>query len=108
MNGTAERPRMSVYRSNKQIYVQLIDDQNGTDTWLLHHQRKKDSDDKGNKIEQAEKVGKLIAEKAKSAGIENVVFRQKWLFISWQSENAWLKLPEKVDLNFNELWQTQM
>ena len=73
VNGTAERPRMSVYRSNKQIYVQLVDDQNGK-TLASASSKEKGFDDKGNKIEQAGKVGKLIAEKAKSAGIESVVF----------------------------------
>ena len=72
--GTAERPRMSVFRSNKQIYVQLIDD--GTGTILLSaSSREKDSEEsKVNKIEQAKSVGSAIAEKAKTAGIENVVF----------------------------------
>lgn len=72
--GTAERPRMSVFRSNKQIYVQLIDD--GTGTILLSaSSREKDSEEsKVNKIEQAKSVGSSIAEKAKTAGIEHVVF----------------------------------
>jgi large subunit ribosomal protein L18 len=73
VNGTSERPRMTVFRSNKQIYVQLVDDQNGN-TLVSASSRDKSIDDKGNKIEQAEKVGKLVAEKAKEAGIENVVF----------------------------------
>lgn len=72
--GTAGRPRMSVFRSNKQIYVQLIDD--GTGTILLSaSSREKDSkESKVNKVEQAKSVGTIIAEKAKTAGIENVVF----------------------------------
>jgi len=73
VNGTSDRPRMTVFRSNKQIYVQLVDDLNGS-TLVYASSRDKSIDDKGNKTEQAEKVGKLIAEKAKSAGIENVVF----------------------------------
>ncbi|HRX95743.1 MAG TPA: 50S ribosomal protein L18 [Bacteroidales bacterium] len=70
--GSNERPRMSVYRSNKQIYVQLIDDNAGTT--MLSASSSVESDAKGNKIEQAKKVGAAIAEKAKSAGIETVVF----------------------------------
>lgn len=73
VNGTPERPRMTVFRSNKQIYVQLVDDLSGK-TVVSASSRDKDVDDKGNKVEQAEKVGKLVAEKAKSAGIESVVF----------------------------------
>ena len=74
VSGTAERPRMTVFRSNKQIYVQLIDDLAGS-TIVSASSREKDlGDDKVNKTEQAEKVGTLIAEKAKAAGIETVVF----------------------------------
>ena len=70
VNGTAERPRMTVFRSNKGIYVQLIDDLAGHT--LLS--AASPADDKSPKMEQAAKVGKQIAEKAKEAGIETVVF----------------------------------
>jgi len=70
VNGTADRPRMTVFRSNKGIYVQLIDDQAGHT--LLS--AASNPEEKVTKIEQASKVGKAIAEKAKEAGIENVVF----------------------------------
>jgi len=70
VTGSAERPRMTVFRSNKQIYVQLIDDQAGH-TILSAAST---ADDKVAKLEQAKKVGTSIAEKAKEAGIENVVF----------------------------------
>ncbi len=74
VKGTPERPRLSVFRSNKQIYAQLIDDENGK-TLVSASSREKDvADEKVNKIEQAAKVGALIAEKAKAAGIESVVF----------------------------------
>lgn len=74
INGTADRPRMTVFRSNKQIYVQLIDDLNGK-TLISASSADKDAvAEKANKVDQAEKVGKLVAEKAKAAGIENVVF----------------------------------
>jgi large subunit ribosomal protein L18 len=70
VNGTAERPRMSVFRSNKQIYVQIINDVTG--------QTLVSASSLGlealPKIEQAEKVGALVAEKAKAAGITAVVF----------------------------------
>ena len=74
VNGTAERPRMSVFRSNKQIYVQLIDDLNGKTLVSASSVVKNAEAAKVTKTEQAEKVGKLVAEKAKAAGIEQVVF----------------------------------
>ena len=70
ISGTAERPRMSVFRSNKQIYVQVIDDEQ-------HKTLAAASSlglEKCKKTEQATKVGELIAKKAKEAGIEAVVF----------------------------------
>jgi len=72
INGTAERPRMTVFRSNKQIYVQLIDDVAGKT--LLSASSQETGDEKVNKVGQAAKVGKLIGEKALKAGITAVVF----------------------------------
>jgi large subunit ribosomal protein L18 len=74
VSGSAARPRMSVFRSNKEIYVQLVDDMAGTTLIAASSSDKGIADDKGNKTEIATKVGKLIAEKAKEAGIETVVF----------------------------------
>ncbi|MFV0345144.1 MAG: 50S ribosomal protein L18 [Bacteroidales bacterium] len=73
ISGTAERPRMSVFRSNKQISVQLIDDLSGK-TLAKASSLDKDVESQGTKIEQAASVGKAIADKAKSAGIDTVVF----------------------------------
>jgi large subunit ribosomal protein L18 len=69
ISGTAERPRLSVYRSNKAIYCQVIDDLKGHTLVAASSQEVK-----GTKTEQAIAVGKLIAEKAKASGIEAVVF----------------------------------
>lgn len=71
--GTAARPRLSVFRSNKEIYAQLIDDNKGT-TLAAASSRDKDIKAKGTKSEVAAAVGKAIAEKAKKAGIETVAF----------------------------------
>ncbi len=72
--GTAERPRMSVFRSNKQIYAQIINDENKT-TLVAASSGEKDIISKdGNKTEKAAMVGKLIAEKAQAAGIKEIVF----------------------------------
>ena len=70
ITGTPERPRLSVFRSNKQIYVQVIDDLNGktvaaASSLGLEKMPKKD---------QAAKVGELIAQNAKEAGVTQVVF----------------------------------
>ena len=73
ISGTAQRPRMSVFRSNKQIYVQIIDDEAGR-TLAQASSREAGFEEKMTKIEQASKVGALIAERAKTAGIESVVF----------------------------------
>lgn len=75
ISGTKETPRMSVFRSNKQIYVQLVDDESGT-TLVSASSRNKDvAEKKGiTKSEQAKLVGKLIAEKSLSKGINKVIF----------------------------------
>ena len=69
--GTAERPRLTVFRSNSQIYAQVIDDQKGV---TLASASSLGIKDKITKSEKAAQVGKLVAEAAKKAGIENVVF----------------------------------
>ena len=73
VKGTATRPRLSVYRSNKAIYCQLIDDLNGR-TLVAASTMDAACDTKGTKVEQAKSVGKLIAEKAKAENISGVVF----------------------------------
>lgn len=72
VSGTAERPRMTVFRSNKQIYVQLVDDKSGRT--LCSSSSAKLADFKGTKTEAAGEVGKLIAQAAQAAGISTVVF----------------------------------
>ena len=72
VSGTAAKPRLSVFRSNKEIYAQLIDDVNGV-TLLAASSREKEIG-KGTNVEVATAVGKLVAEKALKAGIEVVTF----------------------------------
>mgnify|MGYP000035460989 FL=1 len=74
VSGSAERPRMSVYRSNTQISVQLIDDNSGKTLVSVSSLSKEVAATKGTKIEQAAAVGTVVAEKAKAAGIELVTF----------------------------------
>jgi large subunit ribosomal protein L18 len=71
--GTSERPRLSVFRSNKQIYAQIIDDSTGR-TLAAAGSLGSDTATGVAKLAQAAAVGKAIAEKAKGAGIESVVF----------------------------------
>jgi large subunit ribosomal protein L18 len=74
VSGTASRPRLSVFRSNKQIYVQLIDDLQGTTILAVSSSDKAIAGTEGNKKEKAALVGKAVAEKALAAGITEVVF----------------------------------
>ncbi|WP_296150702.1 50S ribosomal protein L18 [uncultured Flavobacterium sp.] len=72
VSGTAAKPRLSVFRSNKEIYAQLIDDVNGV-TLLAASSREKEVS-KGTNVEVAAAVGKLVGEKALKAGIDTVTF----------------------------------
>ena len=75
ISGTAERPRLAVYRSNKHISVQLIDDLNGhtiaAASTVEPDLRKQGS---GSTVDAAKRVGTLIAQRAKSAGVTKVVY----------------------------------
>jgi large subunit ribosomal protein L18 len=72
IRGNAERPRLSVYRSNRGVFAQLIDDDAGRTlasvSWTEADLRKLES------MEQAKRVGQLLAERGKSAGVETCVF----------------------------------
>ena len=72
VSGTAERPRLSVFRSNRGLFAQLIDDRSGKTVaavnWIEADLRKLSS------MDQAKRVGELLAERAKAAGVETCVF----------------------------------
>ena len=72
IKGTAERPRLTVYKSNTAIYAQLIDDVKGHT--LAAASSMEAGKSKNINIEKSKEVGKKLAEKAKKSGIENVVF----------------------------------
>jgi len=74
ISGTSERPRLTVFRSNKEIYAQIIDDLAGNTIIAASTKSKDFENEKINKTNQAKKVGNLIAKKAKEAGIVSVVF----------------------------------
>ena len=74
VSGTAAKPRMTVFRSNTQIYVQLIDDISGKTLLSASSRCKEIAGEKTAGIEQAKKVGKLVAERSLAQGIKDVVF----------------------------------
>ncbi len=73
INGTAECPRLNVFRSSQHIYAQIIDDVKGV-TLAAASSTEKGFDGYGGNVDAAKKVGLMIAEKAKAAGITDVVF----------------------------------
>jgi large subunit ribosomal protein L18 len=76
IQGTAERPRLNIFRSSKHMYAQLIDDVKGVTIVSASTQDKdlKDGIDNGGNVEAARKIGALIAERAKQNGVVKVVF----------------------------------
>ena len=74
IEGSTEKPRLSIFRSNKQIYAQIIDDSKGVTLVSCSSRIKDVSSQALSKTEVSEKVGKMLAERAKEHGIEHVVF----------------------------------
>ena len=73
VSGTPERPRLNVFRSNANIYAQIIDDVNGV-TLVAANTLEKEFEGATGNCEAAKKVGQVLAERAKAKGIEEVVF----------------------------------
>ena len=74
VSGTAQKPRLSVFRSNKDIYAQLIDDANSLTLVAASSADKDIKANKGNKSDKSKLVGQLIAKKATELGLSEVVF----------------------------------
>jgi large subunit ribosomal protein L18 len=75
IQGTTEKPRLSIYRSNKEIYAQVIDDVNGKTLAAASSRDKEIADAKAeNKMSEAQLVGKLVGERAKKAGVSTIGF----------------------------------
>lgn len=74
VSGTDSKPRLSVFRSNKEIYAQIVDDVTGNTISAASSRDKDISSAKGNKTEIASLVGKSVAEKALKAGVETISF----------------------------------
>lgn len=102
LTGTAARPRLAVYRSNKGIYVQVIDDQAGNTIVAASSKEVTTS----TKIEQANAVGQLIAKKAMDAGITTIIFdRGGYLYHGRVKALAEGARGEKKEDGTNELLQ---
>ena len=72
--GSGERPRLAVFRSLNHIYAQVIDDASGRTLATASTVEKEFKGSKATKSEEAKRVGKMVAERARSAGVEHVVF----------------------------------
>ena len=97
ISGTPERPRLNVYRSNANIYAQIIDDVSGVTLAAAASNEKDFEGATGNK-EAARKVGKLVAERAKAKGIDTVVFdRGGYIYHGRVAELAEDNGPEMIE-----------
>lgn len=74
ISGTAQKPRLSIFRSNAEIYAQLIDDENGVTLAAASSKDKAIAAQKGTKSEKSKLVGGAVAQKARDLGLEKVVF----------------------------------
>ena len=72
--GTADMPRMSIFRSNKEIYAQVVNDETGVTLAAASSRDKEFAEHSGTKTELAQKVGKVIAERALAAGVSTIRF----------------------------------
>lgn len=85
LSGTAECPRLCIYRSNTNIYAQIIDDSKGI-TLVSASTLDKEVKEKHSNIEAAKQVGTLIAKKALEKNIKNVVYDRGRIYLSWSSK----------------------
>ena len=101
VSGTQERPRLAVYRSLNHIYAQVIDDVSGKTLVAASTTEKDLKGATGGNIEAAQKVGRAIAERAISAGVENVVF-DRGGYVYHGRVKALLDATRRAGLNKNE------
>jgi large subunit ribosomal protein L18 len=107
VSGTAERPRLAVFRSLNHIYAQVIDDVNGK-TLASASTTEKDLKGKtGGNIDAAQKVGKTVAERALEAGVSNVVF-DRGGYLYHGRVKALLDATRTAGLNKNETAQEEV
>ena len=96
ITGSTETPRLSIYRSNKEIYAQLIDDVTGRTVASASSLGDKTAH-KGSKLEQAGVVGKKIAESAKAAEALNQLYSIEMVIYIMVVSRHWQRLQEKTD-----------
>lgn len=101
VSGSAERPRLAVFRSLNHIYAQIIDDVNGKTLAAASTTEKDLKGTTGGNIEAAQKVGKVIAERAISAGVSNVVF-DRGGYVYHGRVKALIDATREAGLNKNE------
>ena len=101
VRGTADRPRLAVYRSLNHIYAQVIDDDNGKTLATASTTEKALAGSTGGNIEAAKRVGAAVAERAKAAGVENVVF-DRGGYVYHGRVKALLDATREAGLNKNE------
>jgi len=107
VSGTAERPRLAVFRSLNHIYAQVIDDVNGKTLAAASTTEKELKGTTGGNIEAAQKVGKSIAERALAAGVETVVF-DRGGYLYHGRVKALLDATREAGLNKNETAQEEV
>jgi len=103
VNGTAERPRMSVYRSSKHIYAQVIDDATGTTlvTASTTEASLREATSEDRKLDAARKVGEAVAKKCLEKGITKVVFdRNGYVYQANNRVGVLADAARKAGLNF--------
>ncbi len=102
VHGTAERPRLAVFRSLKHIYAQIIDDESGRTLVAASTLEKDLRSEKNGNIEAARRVGKAIAEKALAAGITKVVF-DRGGYVYHGRVKALIEAAREAGLNKDEI-----
>jgi large subunit ribosomal protein L18 len=106
VQGTEQRPRLAVYRSTNHIYAQVIDDENGKTLAAASTTEKDMGLKSGGNVEAAKKVGKAIAERAISAGVNQVVF-DRGGYVYHGRVKALIDATREAGLNKNETEQAE-
>jgi large subunit ribosomal protein L18 len=107
VSGTAERPRLAVFRSLNHIYAQVIDDVNGKTLAAASTTEKDLKGSTGGNIDAAQKVGKTVAERALAAGVSNVVF-DRGGYLYHGRVKALLDATREAGLNKGEATQEEV
>lgn len=107
VKGSAERPRLAIFRSVNHIYAQLIDDESGTTLAAASTNEKDLKGSTGGNIEAAQRIGKVIAERALSAGVSQVVY-DRGGYVYHGRVKALFEATREAGLNKNETEANQV